>query len=173
MVSRPIRSAICVPTVVFKSPYWGNWAMILLDGAVCCPSLISSGDGRSSTILCRAEISEFAFWQTSALFGLRRRDRGEPLMRSSANDIFLPDLPKQVVSQPCVELSGIRPAELRGLPLSFDNHDVLRLKAVNKGAGLRTDENLRMARSSPKQRSNHLERIRMQSEFRVINSNCF
>ena len=45
-------------------------------------------------------------------------------MRSPANDIFLPDLPKQVVFQPCAELSGIRPAELCSLTLSFDNHDV-------------------------------------------------
>ena len=49
-------------------------------------------------------------------------------MRSPTDDVFLPDFPKRVVLQPCVEFFGIRSLKLRSFTISLDNHDILRLK---------------------------------------------
>ena len=75
-------------------------------------------------------------------------------MRPSADDVLLPDFPKRVFLQPCLELLGIRSAELRGFIIPLDNYDILGLEAVEKRARLDADENI--------------ERVRVQSEFRFI-----
>ena len=82
-----------------------------------------------------------------------------------------PRFPERVFFHPCVEVFGLGPLELRGFFVSFHDHDIARLEAVDKCAGLRVDENLRMLAYGTKQRGNHINRARVQSEFRFIHHN--
>ena len=92
-------------------------------------------------------------------------------MRSSSQNVLLPDLAKAVLFEPCPELIAVKPHKYGLIRFTIYNNNIVRLKVIQKGAGLRANQNLSIMRCFSEQCRDHVERIRMKTQFWLIHNN--
>ena len=77
-------------------------------------------------------------------------------MRSSTDDILLPDFAKAVFFEPGLQLFHVGPRKLRFSAYTIHHNDIFRIKVVKEGARLRANKHLSVVRCFLEQRRDHV-----------------